>query len=121
MEEKSKSDDGLKLNSLKLLVDWGKWILTIEAAICTALWKTGALKLSWWAFVGWTAFCLSAMVAAVLLIVIPRVVQRGSDGVDNKRVHQLAGAECGLFLIGTLCLMIHALQYLSPLATTPGK
>ncbi len=104
-----------RLESLKLLRDWSMWLLTIEAAICTALWKIGALKVSAWAFAGWGAFCLSAMVASVLLIVVPGVVQKGSEGVENKSVRRLALAECGLFLVGVLCLMIHALLYLSPL------
>lgn len=110
------ADSDLRLESLKLLRDWSMWLLTIEAAICAALWKTGALKVGAWAFAGWGAFCLSVMVAAVLLIVVPSVVQRGSDGVDNRSVQLLASAECGLFLVGVLCLIIHALLHLSPLA-----
>lgn len=110
------ADSDLRIESLKLLRDWSMWLLTIEAALCTALWRAGALKVSGWAFAGWGAFCLSVMVASVLLIVVPSVVQKGSDGVDNERVRQLALAECGLFLVGVLCLIVHALLHLSPLA-----
>jgi hypothetical protein len=69
-----------------------------------------------WAFAGWSAFCLSAMIASVLLIVVPSVVRKGSEGVENRWVQLLAWAECSLFLIGGLCLVMHALLYLSPLS-----
>jgi hypothetical protein len=108
VSDKSTPPSGLRLEALKLLRDWSVWLLTIEAAICTALWKTGALT-GKWSFAGWSAFCLSAMAASVLLIVVPDVAQNNSDGVDNHMVRRLARAECGLFLIGISCLIIGAL------------
>ena len=111
-------ETNLRFESLKLLRDWSVWLLTVEAAICGALWKADVLWGHFWALAGWTAFCLSAMVASVLLIAVPSVV-RTLDAPDNpghKRVRMLAWAECGLFLIGVLCLIVYVLNHPAPKA-----
>lgn len=115
-ESKVESKRELQLEALKLLKDWSVWLLTIEAGICTALWTTDALKGSGLAFAGWSAFCLSAMVASVLLLKLPGVVQEGNKGVEEGWMWWLARVECIFFLVGALCLIIHALLYLSPLS-----
>ena len=108
MSQTSEAKCDLRVKSLELLRDWRVWLLTVEAAICTALWKTSALKSSGWAFAGWTAFGLSAMTASILLIVVPSVVHKDEkNGVNNMSVQGLAWTECGFFLIGVFCLIYH--------------
>jgi hypothetical protein len=116
----------------KMLADWSKWLLTLEAGICTLLWsKVNAppdkaaeaaskaaeigkclpstaskpLILGWMFFVGSIAF------ASILLIFIPYFLSRKRDvAVDRRNLSKiwvLAGGEYACFLTGCVFLAYH--------------
>ena len=87
----------LTLESLKLLQDWSKWLVTLEAAICAALWPTltSGGKRSAFLYLGWGMFWGSIIAAAILLIAISVYARRVDTSADSdfKKVKVLVGIE----------------------------
>jgi hypothetical protein len=97
----------LTIESLKLLQDWSKWLITLEAAICAALWPklTGAGKPPASLYLGWMMFWASIITAAILLLAISLYVRRvdTSGERDFKKVRILVGVQYAFFLAGLFC------------------
>jgi hypothetical protein len=68
----------LAVESLKLLQDWSKWLITLEAAVCAALWSklTGGGQPPLLLYLGWMMFWGSIITAAFLLIAISIYARR---------------------------------------------
>jgi hypothetical protein len=94
----------LTIESLKLLQDWSKWLITLEAAICAALWSklTGVGNPPVVLYLGWMMFWASIITAAILLIAISLYVRRVdvSGDRDFRKVRVLVGIEYAFFLGG---------------------
>jgi hypothetical protein len=94
----------LTLESFKLLQDWSKWLITLEAAICAALWPklTGAGKPPVVLYLGWMMFWASIITAAILLMAISLYTRRVdvSGESDFRKVRVLVGIEYAFFLAG---------------------
>lgn len=97
----------LTVESLKLLQDWSKWLITLEAAICAALWPklTGGGKPPVSLYLGWLMFWASIITAAILLIAISVYVRRidASGESDFRKVRAWVGIEYAFFLGGLFC------------------
>jgi hypothetical protein len=106
-EVKDLDKNELAVESLKLLQDWSKWLVTLEAAICAALWSTltSGGKPSALLYLGWGMFWGSIIAAAILLIAISVYARRVdiSGDSDFKKLWVLVGIEYALFLGGLLC------------------
>ena len=100
----------LTVESLKLLQDWSKWLITLEAAICAALWSTltSGGKPSAFLYLGWGMFWGSIIAAAFLLIAISVYVRRADTSGDSdlKKVKVLVGIEYAFFLGGLFCFAL---------------
>ena len=61
------------VDSLKLLQDWSKWLITLQTAVCMSLWPklTGTPAPSGVMYAGWMMFWASIIVAVMLLLCIP--------------------------------------------------
>ena len=98
---------GLTVESLKLLQDWSKWLVTLETAICAALWPklTGGGEPPASLYLGWMMFWASIVTAAILLISISVYVRRvdTSGDSDFRKVRVLVGIEYAFFLGGLFC------------------
>src|SRR5260370_29632388 len=96
-----------RIESLKLLQDWSKWLIGLEAGACALLWD--ALKndkAPYPLHKAWFMFWLSIVFAALLLIAIAAVArQRGPSGARNmRRLCVLVIAEYAFFIAGTIFL-----------------
>jgi hypothetical protein len=92
-----------RIESLKLLQDWSKWLISLETGVCALLWpKLTEGKSPCPLYVGWLMFWASIIAAAFLLIAISFVVSQRGDSVKcyMKGVWGLAVAEHALFLAG---------------------
>lgn len=100
----------LTIESLKLLQDWSKWLVTLEAAICVALWPTltSGGKPSAFLYLGWGMFWGSIIAAANLLIAISVCARRVATSGDSdfKKLQVLVGIEYALFLGGLFCFAL---------------
>jgi hypothetical protein len=114
MDDKSQ----LIVDSMKLLQDWSKWLVAMEAGICVSLWSkltaapASAATKPHLLYVGWTMFWASIITAAILLISISEFVRHANiDGeTDLKRVRRLVTIEYGFFLAGLFCFACRIAQ-----------
>jgi len=92
------------VDSLKLLQDWSKWLITLQTAVCMSLWSklTGTPSPPALMYAGWMFFWASILVAAVLLLCISIFVRRVDESGegDIKKVWALVGVQYGSFLAG---------------------
>jgi len=111
------------VDSLKLLQDWSKWLISLETVVCIGLWPklTGKPSPSGLMYASWMMFWASIVVAAVLLICIAVFVRRVDASADRdiKIVWLIVGVQYAFFLGGLLCLALNLLQiwlraFLSP-------
>ena len=101
------------VDSLRLLQDWSKWLISLETIVCISLWPklTAKPSASGLMYAGWMMFWVSIIVAAILLLSISVFVRRVDDSGDRdmKKVWILAGLEYACFLGGLLCFALHVL------------
>jgi len=95
------------VDSLKLLQDWSKWLISLQTVVCMSLWpKLGSSPPpSSAVFAGWMMFWASIMVAAILLVCISIFVRRVdvSGDRDMKKVWVMVGLQYACFLAGLIC------------------
>jgi hypothetical protein len=110
----------LDTDALKLLVDWSKWLLTLEAGVCTLLWSKLNLApvcskadppvcsfpaVSRPLFAGWMFFVGSIVCASILMVLIPFLLSRkGVSERDMNKIWVLVAGEYACFLTGCVCL-----------------
>jgi hypothetical protein len=101
------------VDSLKLLQDWSKWLISLETVVCVSLWPklTGAAPPSGLLYAGWMMFWASIIVAAVLLLCISFFVRRVDESGDRdmKKVWVLVGVQYTCFLLGLGCFAVRVL------------
>ena len=103
----------LILDSYDSLHEWGKWLVTIETAVCAGLWSklTGTppppavLYLGWFMFVG--SIVTTAIMLGALPILIRRVDTRGEQDATVVRV--FVYLQYGFFLGGIICFCIRVI------------
>jgi len=92
------------------LQEWSKWLLTIEAAICAALWPklTATPNGSFFLYLGWIFFVGSILTASVFVVLLAFFVQRlhHENTRDNLFVKLLVVVEYGFFILGVLSFFI---------------
>ena len=97
-----------KIEALKLLQDWSKWLVALEAAACAALWPRltvpgkPAPDILYW---GWFLFCVSILAATALLFVYPLLLYRMNPNRQQSYwpLITLVITEYACFLAGVLC------------------
>jgi len=108
------------VDSLKLLQDWSKWLITLQTAICASLWPKlastpapGAPSPSPILYVAWMMFWASILAAAVLLLCISIFVRRVDESGDRdiKKIWALVGVQYGFFLLGLFCFALNILLF----------
>ena len=103
------------VDSLKLLQDWSKWLITLQTAVCMSLWPklTGAPSPSSLMYAGWMMFWASILVAAVLLLCISIFVRRVDESGerDIKIVWILVAVQYACFLAGLFCFALNILLF----------
>jgi len=99
------------VDSLKLLQDWSKWLITLKSVVCMSLWPklTGTPSPPASLYVGWMMFWASILVAAVLLLSISIFVRRVDESGerDIKVVWVLVGVQYACFLAGLFCFALN--------------
>lgn len=102
------------VESLRLLQDWSKWLISLETVVCVSLWPklTGAGGASPLMYAGWMMFWASILVAAVLLLCISIFVRRVDQSGDRdiKKVWILVGVQYACFLLGLFCFGLRVVQ-----------
>ncbi len=97
-----------KIEALKLLQDWSKWLVAVQAAACAALWpkltvpgKPAPDILYWGRFL----FCVSILAASALLFVYPLLLYRMNPNQQQsyRLLITLVIIEYAFFLGGMLC------------------
>jgi hypothetical protein len=115
MDDKSQ----LIVDSMKLLQDWSKWLVALEAGICASLWSkltsapaSAVAKPHALLYVGWMMFWASIITAAILLVYISEFVRHANihGERDLKRVKRLVAIEYGFFLGGLFCFAFRMVQ-----------
>lgn len=103
------------VDSLKLLQDWSKWLITLQAAVCMSLWPklTGTPAPSGVMYAGWMMFWASIIVAVVLLLCISVFVRRVDESGerDIRKVWVLVGVQYGFFMAGLFCFALNILLF----------
>ena len=96
--------------SYQQLHEWSKWLVTIETAICAALWPklTESPNSPFFLYLGWLMFVGSIISASGFLILLAFFVQRieKPNNKDNSIVKLLVSTEYGFFFLGILCFII---------------
>lgn len=104
------------VDSLKLLQDWSKWLISLETVVCLSLWPKLTAKQSpppaSLMYAGWMMFWASIIVAAMLLLCISVFVRRVDDSGDRdmKKVWVLVGLQYACFLAGLLCFALNLVR-----------
>jgi hypothetical protein len=103
-----------KIESLKLLQDWSKWLITLEAGVCVLLWRVmaGETKPPIKVYVAWLMFWGSILAAAVLLVAISFLVQQTAASIERKMkiLLGLIIAEYLFFLAGMIFLLLRVAE-----------
>jgi hypothetical protein len=113
------ADTQRTVDSLKLLQDWSKWLITLQTAICMSLWpkltnrEPVTHSPSPLMYAGWMMFWASILAAAVLLLCISIVVRRVDESGDRdiKKVWVLVGVQYAFFLLGLFCFALNILFF----------
>lgn len=102
------------VESLRLLQDWSKWLISLETVVCVSLWPklTGTPGASGLMYAGWMMFWASILVAAVLLLCISIFVRRVDESGerDIRKVWFMVGVQYACFLLGLLCFGLRVAQ-----------
>lgn len=99
------------VDSLRLLQDWSKWLIGLEAIVCMSLWPKLASRPapSGLLYAGWMMFWASIIIAAILLLAISFFVRRVDTSADRdmKKVWAVVGLQYACFLAGLGCFALH--------------
>ena len=102
------------VESLKLLQDWSKWLISLETVVCLSLWPklTGKPSPAGVMYAGWMMFWGSIIVAAILLVCISIFVRRVDESGDRdmQKVWVLVGLQYGCFLGGLFCFALNVVR-----------
>ncbi len=97
----------------KSVQEWGKWLVTIETAICAALWP----KLSETPqppatiYLGWTMFLFSIITTAIMLGLVSFFIKRSHIRAekDAKWLRVLVIIQYTFFFAGIICFGVRVL------------
>lgn len=104
------------VESLRLLQDWSKWLISLETVVCLSLWpkltdqaKPAAALM----YAGWMMFWASIIVAAMLLLSISFFVRRVDESGDRdiKIVWGLVAVQYACFLCGLFCFALNVISF----------
>lgn len=102
------------VESFKMMQDWTKSLITIELAICTALWTklTALPKPPSTMFISCFLFVASVICAGVVLVIIARCVRKYADSGEakTKLLNTLLIGEVLFFLLGVILLTLRIAQ-----------
>jgi hypothetical protein len=102
------------VESLKLLQDWSKWLISLETVVCLSLWPklTGKPSPSGLMYAGWMMFWGSIIIAAILLLSISAFVRRVDTSGDRDmiKVWIMVGLQYACFLAGLSCFALNLVQ-----------
>lgn len=111
MSDNQPNNSQRTIDSLKLLQDWSKWLIGLEALVCMSLWPKLASKPapSVLLYAGWMMFWASIIIAAILLLSISFFVRRVDTSADRdmKKVWIIVGLQYACFLAGLFCFALH--------------
>jgi hypothetical protein len=103
------------VDSLRLLSDWSKWLISLETIVCLSLWPklTSKPSPSSLMYTGWMMFWASIIIAAILLLCIAFFVRRVDDSGDRdmKKVWVIVGLQYACFLAGLLCFALNVILF----------
>lgn len=101
------------VDSLKLLQEWSKWLISLETLVCMSLWPklTSTPGPSALMYAGWLMFWASILIAAILLLSISFFVRRVDVSADRdmKMVWILVGLQYACFLAGLFCFALQVI------------
>ena len=124
----------LKLEALKMVKEWSTWLAGLQAGICALLW--GPLKdslkpvaagpffppepmptdLIVLLHFGWFAFLFSLLLTALLLILLPRMIERLEQNKENgKSIFQ--ESLVWKISLGKMLWAIYVVFFLGPILT----
>jgi hypothetical protein len=112
------ADTQRTVDSLKLLQDWSKWLITLQTVVCMSLWPkltntaSSPAPPSRLMYIAWFMFWASILIAAVLLLCISIFVRRVDKSAeqDMKKVWVLVAAQYAFFLLGLFCFALNLLK-----------
>ena len=100
-------DRELVTEGYKAVQEWGKWLVTIESAICAALWPKLSLtpRPPDTLYLGWMMFVGSILTTAIMLGLVSFFIQRAhlKAEQDIKLVRVLVFIQFAFFLGGLVC------------------
>jgi hypothetical protein len=118
-----------KLESLKILKEWSKWLFTIQTAICTLLWERlgfqGMRRIpEAFLHLSWLSFALSLIIATVIISQMPVLIESLDKDISDRsilhypinilgtrlRLKSLVQAEHIFFLVGVFFVFIFILN-----------
>ena len=103
------------VDSLRMLQDWSKWLISLETVVCISLWPklTDKPAPSGLMYAGWMMFWTSIIVAAILLLCISAFVRRVDESGDRdmKIVWTIVGLQYACFLGGLLCFAMNLVMF----------
>ena len=103
------------VESLRLLQDWSKWLISLETVVCISLWPklTSTPPPSGLMYAGWIMFWASIIVAAILLLCISAFVRRVDESGDRdmKIVWLIVGLQYACFLGGLACFAMNLVLF----------
>lgn len=97
-----------RIESLKLLQDWSKWLIGLEGGVCALLWQV--FRQSKLLYAAWIMFWLSILAAAFLLLAISVIVGQSDDVASRnvKKLRFLVAAEYVFFVAGMILVASRA-------------
>jgi hypothetical protein len=100
-------DTNLITEGYKAIQEWGKWLVTIETAVCAGLWPklTTTPKPPDSLYLGWAMFLASIVTTAIMLGVTSFYIQRANIKAeqDAKWVKVFVILQYLFFLGGLMC------------------
>jgi hypothetical protein len=101
------------VDALKLLQDWSKWLISLEAIVCLSLWPklTAKPAPSGLMYAGWMMFWSAIILAAILLLSISFFVRRVDVSADRDmtKVWIMVGLQYACFLTGLFCFALNVI------------
>jgi len=100
-------DRELVTESYKAIQEWGKWLVTVESAVCAGLWPKlgGTPRPPDTLYLGWMMFIGSIVTTVILLGLVSFFIQRAHLNAeqDTKSVRIFVVIQFVFFLGGLIC------------------